>query len=44
MALTQALVVQKPGHGASEESIIAYCRERLAPYKVPKRVVLVDAQ
>ena len=25
------------------EAILAYCRERLAKYKVPKRVVFVDA-
>ena len=33
-----AWVVLKPGQQASEESLRAYCRERLAPYKVPAHV------
>ncbi len=31
-------VVLKPGETATEEEIIAFCRENLAPYKVPKFV------
>ncbi len=34
----KAFVVLKPGETATEEEIIAYCRERLARYKVPKLV------
>ncbi len=31
-------IVLKPGMEATEEEIIAYCRERLAPYKAPRMV------
>jgi long-chain acyl-CoA synthetase len=31
-------VVLKPGETATEEEIVAFCRENLAPYKVPKFV------
>lgn len=34
----KAYVVLKEGQGATEEEIIAFCKERLAPYKVPKIV------
>lgn len=34
----KAYVVLKQGQSATEEEIIAYCRERLAPYKVPRMV------
>jgi len=34
----KAFVVLKPGETATEEEIIAFCRERLAAYKVPKLV------
>jgi long-chain acyl-CoA synthetase len=34
----KAYVVLKPGQTATEEEIIDYCRENLAPYKVPKFV------
>jgi long-chain acyl-CoA synthetase len=33
--VAKAWVVLKPGKTASEEELRAYCRERLAPYKVP---------
>ena len=33
--MAKAWVVLKPGKTASEEELRAYCRERLAPYKVP---------
>jgi len=36
-------VVLKPGETATEEEIIAFCRENLAPYKVPKSVEFRDA-
>ncbi len=34
----KAYIVLKPGETATEEEIIAFCKERLAPYKVPKMV------
>jgi fatty-acyl-CoA synthase len=37
-----AVVVPKPGHSVSQEAVIAQCREVLAGFKVPKRVILVD--
>jgi long-chain acyl-CoA synthetase len=36
--VTKAWVVLKPGATATEDEVRAYCRERLAPYKVPARV------
>ncbi len=36
-------VVLKEGQTATEEEIIAFCRENLAPYKVPKFVEFRDA-
>lgn len=38
-----AIVVAKPGAALSEESVISACRERLAHFKVPKKVFFVDA-
>ena len=35
-------IVLKPGATASEEEIIAFCRENLAPYKVPRFVEFRD--
>jgi len=29
-------VILKPGESATEQELITYCRERLAPYKAPK--------
>lgn len=34
----KAYVVLKDGQSATEEEMISYCKERLAPYKVPKMV------
>ena len=34
----KAFVVLRPGLSATEEEVIAFCRERLAPFKVPKHV------
>jgi long-chain acyl-CoA synthetase len=34
----RAWVVLKEGHSATESELRAYCRERLAPYKVPAKV------
>ena len=36
--IAKAWVVLKPGASATEDDVRAYCRERLAPYKVPGRV------
>jgi long-chain acyl-CoA synthetase len=36
--VAKAWVVLKAGQTASEDELRAYCRERLAPYKVPTRV------
>lgn len=38
-----ALVVLRAGAVASETEMIAFCRQRLAAYKTPKRIVFVDA-
>ncbi|MFT3864703.1 MAG: FadD3 family acyl-CoA ligase [Solirubrobacterales bacterium] len=37
-----AYIVAKPGHGLEPEAVIAACRERLANFKVPRRVEIVD--
>jgi fatty-acyl-CoA synthase len=39
----KALVVLKPGAQATEAELIAYCRERLAHFKVPKSVEFFEA-
>ena len=36
--VAKAWVVLKAGERATEDELRAYCRERLAPYKVPARV------
>ncbi len=36
--IVKAYVVLKSGQSATPEEIIAFCRERLTPYKVPKQV------
>jgi fatty-acyl-CoA synthase len=38
-----AAVVPRAGEKIVPEEVIAHCRQRLAPFKVPKLVVLVDA-
>ncbi|WP_290687976.1 MULTISPECIES: fatty acyl-CoA synthetase [unclassified Haematobacter] len=35
-----AIVVFRPGMTATEEELIDFCRSRLAPFKLPKRVVV----
>lgn len=40
--LPLAYIVAEPGHEHTEESLIAACRERLANFKVPRRVLFVD--
>jgi fatty-acyl-CoA synthase len=37
-----AFVVLRSGHAVAEAALIAFAREHLAPYKLPKRVVFVD--
>jgi acyl-CoA synthetase (AMP-forming)/AMP-acid ligase II len=37
-----ALVVRKPGSPVSAEDVLAFCRERLANYKIPRRVEFCD--
>jgi long-chain acyl-CoA synthetase len=38
----KAFIVIKPGETLTEEEVIAHCRQKLAAYKVPKRVEFVD--
>jgi len=37
-----AFVVPKPGESITEKEIIQFCKENLAGYKVPKKVVVLD--
>lgn len=37
-----AFVVPRPGASVSPEDVIAWSRENMANYKVPRRVVMVD--
>ena len=39
----QAFVVARPGFVLAEADVLAFCRERLAGYKVPRRVEFRDA-
>ena len=39
----KAFVVLKPGQSATAEEIVAFCRQRMAPYKVPRQVAFIDA-
>ena len=39
----KAFVVLQPRTSATAEEIIAFCRERLAAYKVPRQVVFRDS-
>jgi long-chain acyl-CoA synthetase len=38
-----AVVVLKPDAKATDRELIIYCRERLANYKVPRKVLFRDA-
>jgi acyl-CoA synthetase (AMP-forming)/AMP-acid ligase II len=38
-----AFVVLRPGAAPSEQELRRFCKDRLAPYKVPARVVPIDA-
>jgi fatty-acyl-CoA synthase len=37
------VVVLQEGHSPTEEELLTFCQERLARYKIPKRVVFTDA-
>ena len=37
-----AIVVAKPGQSLSESAVIDHCRQRLARFKLPKRVIFAD--
>ncbi len=39
----RAYLVTRPGYALAEAEVLAFCRERLANYKVPRRVVFRDA-
>ncbi|MEM9691750.1 MAG: AMP-binding protein, partial [Myxococcota bacterium] len=39
----KAIVAFKDGQSASEEDIIAYCKDKLAAYKYPRQVAVMDA-
>src|SRR3546814_13356401 len=39
----KAVVVAKPGATADEADIIAWARERIAPFKCPRSIDLIDA-
>lgn len=39
----KAVVVAKPGHSVDAESVIAFARQSLAPYKTPKSVDIIPA-
>jgi len=38
-----AVIVPKPNETVSSEEIIAYCKEKIAGFKVPKKVFITDA-
>jgi len=39
----KAFVVLKPGQTATADDLIAFCREQLAPFKVPKAIEFREA-
>ncbi|MCU1664339.1 MAG: fadD1 [Pseudonocardia sp.] len=38
----KAFVSLRPGHGITPEELIAHCRERMAAYKYPRQVEVID--
>jgi acyl-CoA synthetase (AMP-forming)/AMP-acid ligase II len=42
-AVTACVVARGAGSATHEAAIVAACRERLAPYKLPKRVAFLPA-
>lgn len=43
IAAVTAMIVPKPGRSLSEIEVLDVCRSRLAGFKVPKKVVFLDA-
>jgi long-chain acyl-CoA synthetase len=39
----KAFIVVRSGETLTEEEIIEYCRERLTPYKVPRKIAFLDS-
>lgn len=39
----KAYVVPRPGETLTEQDVIDFCREKLAAYKVPKKIAFIDA-
>lgn len=39
-----AVIVRTPGSTLTEADVVAYCKERLARFKVPKKVIFLDAE
>ncbi len=39
----KAWIVLKPGMQVTEQALIDFCRERLAPYEIPRRIEFVEA-
>jgi len=37
-----AFVRREPGHAVTEEDVLAYCRGRIAGFKIPRAIVFVD--
>jgi 2-aminobenzoate-CoA ligase len=40
--IAKAFVVLKPGESLSPEELIAFCRDKIATYKLPREVVMVN--
>ncbi|MGH9055445.1 MAG: class I adenylate-forming enzyme family protein [Acidimicrobiales bacterium] len=38
-----AVVIAKPGHEPSEQVLVDFCRERLAGFETPKRIIFVES-
>ncbi|MCX7324975.1 MAG: hypothetical protein NTZ14_11190, partial [Hyphomicrobiales bacterium] len=38
-----AVIVRRHGADVSEEEIVAFCKDQLAAFKVPRQVIYVDA-
>jgi acyl-CoA synthetase (AMP-forming)/AMP-acid ligase II len=43
MEAVAAFIVPRPGESPTEDEIIGYCKENMARYKVPKRVIIQTA-
>ncbi len=41
--VARAYVIRRPGSDVAEDEIIAWCRERIANFKVPRSIVFVDS-